>query len=175
MKTKYDTIVEKFPLLFNHSENSQEPFALFGFECGEGWYDIVYNMCAAMYGDYTSATYMLNETVSRIKQLGDREDLIELKLKYEASQSKAAKKLPLIAQVKEKFGTLRVYLDGGSNTPRGIAEMAEKMSEVTCEACGNKGKLYTMGWHKTVCYEHAIERYTKDAVDEYNKHREEEL
>lgn len=174
MTTKYNKITEEYPLLFNQNENSQEPLALFGFECGEGWYDIINNMCATMYSEYKGAAFMLKETVSRIEKLGEREDLIELKLKYEAAQNKAIKRLPLIVQVKEKFGALRVYLEGGTNTPRGIAEMAEKMSETTCEVCGNKGELYTIGWYKTLCYEHAIEMYTKTAVDRYNKQRKEE-
>ena len=169
---KYNAILEKYPLLFSNPDNLQTPFALFGFECDEGWYDIINNMCNAMYSGFSSANFMLQETEKRIAEFPDREDLFELKKEYEKRLAKEKKRLPLVAQIKEKFGTLRVYLEGGSNTPRGIAEMAELMSETTCEICGNKGKTYTLGWHKTLCYEHAIERYTKSAVD---KHNQEEL
>ena len=32
-------MTEKYPLLFTKQE--QEPFTLFGFECGDGWYNIL--------------------------------------------------------------------------------------------------------------------------------------
>jgi hypothetical protein len=40
------------------------------------------------------------------------------------------------------------------------------MSEVTCEICGNVGKTYRTRWHKTLCKEHAIERYGENVVKE---------
>ena len=172
MSNKYDKIVEKYPLLFQSDTDTQTPFKLFGFECNEGWYDIIENMCRCMYSEHRSAKYMLDHTLDRLAQFPGREDLLELQEQYTKALNKAIKRLPKIAQIKEKFGTLRVYLDGGCGTAHGIAEMAEAMSEVTCEICGNKGHTYTMGWHKTLCYEHAIERYTKDAVDEYNLEQE---
>lgn len=169
----YNTLVEKYPLLFSHSEESQEPFAHFGFECDIGWYNIISKMCETIYSEHRSASIMIKDTNKRLNQFPDRPDLLELKEKYEKALEKAAKRIPKVAQLKEKFGTLRVYVDGGCNTARGIVEMAENMSEVTCEVCGCPGKTYTMGWHKTLCYEHAIERYTKNAVDEYNKEENE--
>jgi hypothetical protein len=42
------------------------------------------------------------------------------------------------------------------------------MSENTCEVCGEYGKTYTTGWHKTFCLKHAIEKYGKEKVDQYN-------
>lgn len=56
-----------------------------------------------------------------------------------------------LAQVKEKFGTLRVYLN---SFPEGIDVLineAEAESEVTCEVCGSPGKLYTDGWYTVRC------------------------
>lgn len=61
-----------------------------------------------------------------------------------------------VAQIKEKFGTLRVYLETGSNgddTARAIRD-AEWESSRTCEYCGKPGKqLRTTGWIKTTCGE----------------------
>lgn len=57
-------------------------------------------------------------------------------------------------QIKEKFGGLRFYYIGGDSYIRGLVTMAEAMSEVTCEACGNIGKHRSGGWIKTLCDEH---------------------
>jgi len=67
-------------------------------------------------------------------------------------------KSPVAVQVKEKFGTLRFYYDGGDRYIDGLVNMAESMSAVTCEVCGNPGKIRTGGWVRTLCDTHAVER-----------------
>ncbi len=56
-----------------------------------------------------------------------------------------------ILQVKEKFGTLRFYTQGGDSTVYGMIRMAESMSAVICEYCGNPGKAGGSRWVKTLC------------------------
>ena len=64
-----------------------------------------------------------------------------------------------VGQVKEKFGTLRYYLDdGGSESIYKAITKAEKLSEFTCEVCGQPGKERPSGWIKTLCDKHAGER-----------------
>lgn len=63
------------------------------------------------------------------------------------------------SQVKEKFGSLRFYL---SEVPPEYdkeawltVEIAERASMVTCETCGEVGKLQQhMGWLYTSCAKH---------------------
>lgn len=59
-------------------------------------------------------------------------------------------------QVKEKFGTLRFYIDYGDDYVNGLIAMAESMSSVICETCGKPGQLRYNGWIRTACDEHAI-------------------
>ena len=61
------------------------------------------------------------------------------------------------AQVKEKFGGLRFYVNGANEEHYNYISFAENMSYRTCEKCGNPGKLYTNGWHTTLCEKHAEE------------------
>ena len=70
-------------------------------------------------------------------------------------------------QVKEKFGTLRFYYSGGDDEINGMVRMAESMSAVTCEECGNPGKTVGGGWLTTLCKEHAEARdiYTEEEDD----------
>jgi hypothetical protein len=57
-------------------------------------------------------------------------------------------------QVKEKFGTLNFYYYGGDDVIYGIVRMAESMSAVTCEVCGNSGNISDTSWIRTLCQKH---------------------
>lgn len=54
-------------------------------------------------------------------------------------------------QIKEKFGTLRFYYQGGDDYIAGIVSLAESISNVTCERCGGPGKKTRSGWIKVLC------------------------
>ena len=54
-------------------------------------------------------------------------------------------------QIKEKFGTLRLYHDGGDDYCHGVVVMAEVMSGCTCEVCGSPGHTAGRGWIRTLC------------------------
>ena len=56
------------------------------------------------------------------------------------------------AQIKEKFGGLRFYVDGDP-TPwqYGAIAMAEAMSFKVCETCGQPGRERNTNWIKTLC------------------------
>lgn len=61
-------------------------------------------------------------------------------------------------QIKEKFGTLRIYDNGGDDFIKTIISMVEFMSSVICEVTGRPGKLYcssSSSWFKTLCKEEA--------------------
>ena len=64
-----------------------------------------------------------------------------------------------VAQVKEKFGELRFYYDGGDEYIAGLVEMAEQWAGHTCEECGKPGHLRgDLSWIKTLCDIHYAER-----------------
>lgn len=57
-----------------------------------------------------------------------------------------------LTQVKEKFGTLRVYMSGYYPVIEGMISMAEAMSGVTCEDCGaTPARTAGIGWITTLC------------------------
>ena len=170
MKTLKD-LTEKYSLLFYHKEGSQEPFALFGFECGEGWYDLINTACYCIMSEYrynlgrldyakeclADTTKYLNTVRTWRKSQTDEEILEDLRDEYDKYTSlleEAKLNLPKFTQIKEKFGTLRMYYDGGDAVTRAVTTFAEIMSSRTCEVCGNKGETITTGWHRTLCPEH---------------------
>lgn len=179
----YKKIIEKYPLLFEGGD-LQSPFSLYGFECDIGWYHIIENACHIMYQDYLQSEQQYNYAQSRIEKfdayIGNRrlydtatskEDILkELEISKSSFYSKmqeALSMMPKVAQIKEKFGTLRFYIDGGNATSNAIAHYAELMSETTCEVCGNAGKTYYMKWHRTLCDLHATQNYGEEQVAAY--------
>lgn len=68
-----------------------------------------------------------------------------------------------IAQVKEKVGELRYYIDSygvGDDDPRidmarNLIAEAERASVRTCQMCGRPGRFQNSVWHATLCDEHA--------------------
>jgi hypothetical protein len=100
-----------------------------GFACGEGWWPILTNLCAN----------------------------IQHHLDWKNKHSEVVPQV-VVAQIKEKFGGLRFYYDGGDDYIRGLVSMAETWAGNTCETCGNVGISRSGGWIKTLCDAHEAER-----------------
>ena len=63
-----------------------------------------------------------------------------------------------VAQIKEKFGGLRFYYDGGDEYISGLVSMAESWAACSCETCGTPGERREGGWIRTLCDTHETER-----------------
>lgn len=57
----------------------------------------------------------------------------------------------IAVQVKEKYGGLRFYVEGGSDAVMDAIDEAELLSEKTCERCGEPGTMRDEGWVYTLC------------------------
>lgn len=77
-----------------------------------------------------------------------------------------------VVQVKEKFGTLRFYVDlirsenskeGDNETINKLISEAETKTEVTCEWCGAPATLRQGGWWRVLCDGCETEREKKRA------------
>lgn len=137
MRDELDKMLcEKYPKLFAERNMSpQETAMCWGFECGEGWYNILRILCDKIQSHIDWHNLMH-------KRAPDRFDEVEQ---------------VVVEQVKEKFGTLRFYYRGGDEYISGLVGMAEEMSAVTCETCGNAGRLRGKFWFYTACDEHTKE------------------
>jgi hypothetical protein len=64
-----------------------------------------------------------------------------------------------IVQVKEKFGSLRIYFEPNQKAYQGLLNELAAESLTTCEVCGGSGRLRTdRYWQRTLCDEHAVRR-----------------
>ncbi len=66
-----------------------------------------------------------------------------------------------VEQIKEKFGGLRFYYQGGDEHISGMVRMAESWAGHSCEECGAPGEMRSGGWVKTLCDKHEAERQKK--------------
>jgi hypothetical protein len=135
MKEELDKkLCEKYPKIFkNRNGSMQETCMCWGFSHDDGWYDIVDSLCASIQNHINNKRYQFREM--------SQEDFDE-------------EHQVVAAQVKEKFGGLRFYIDGGDDWVYGAISMAESMSYRTCEVCGAPGKTRGTGWIRTTCDEH---------------------
>ena len=76
------------------------------------------------------------------QRLQDRTDL------YEDPQVQAM-------QIKEKFGTLRFYVDQASEIQFTLIDETEEHSAQVCDVCGARAHLRNDGWMMTRCDQHA--------------------
>jgi hypothetical protein len=67
-----------------------------------------------------------------------------------------------IMQIKEKFGTLRIYTNFTSDLIDTLINKAELESEKICEDCGKKGKVVEYnGWLRCQCSK-CLKKWKKD-------------
>jgi hypothetical protein len=142
-----------------------------GIACGKGWFDILRVLCQ----NIQSHTDWKNKCRQReIDKFNAREQGYDALLRFysgareatdwEIEQAEETMKtgvvIPpevpqvVIEQVKEKFGTLRFYYQGGDDAIDGMVRMAESISGFTCEECGNHGEGRQGGWIRTLCDHH---------------------
>jgi hypothetical protein len=100
-----------------------------GFACGEGWWPILEKLCSN----------------------------IQHHIDWKNKQLEIVPQVT-VAQIKEKFGGLRFYYDGGDEHINGMVRMAEVWADASCEECGSPGKRRDGGWIKTLCDHHEAER-----------------
>jgi hypothetical protein len=80
-----------------------------------------------------------------------------------------------VAQIKEKFGTLRFYMTQETPYISGAIAVAESISHRVCEDCGASGTLRKGGWLRTLCDEdYAVqEKRKEESYKAYNLAMEE--
>lgn len=165
-----------YPKIFikTYSEDGKN---IFGFECDDGWYHIINNSCRLI----QSHISWKDKRIKQIKHtnkiraallagdtsLFDHEykmfsDAFRESKHTEFMESARPEPVPrgvkqLVAdQIKEKFGTLRFYYDGGDEFCAGVVAMAEQISSNTCEVCGTYGETGGTGYIRTLCAVHRL-------------------
>jgi len=111
----------------------------FGIEIGNGWYEILSNVCWMIRQHEDNKRWRkkyLEENDP--ERLADEPEYFPVKFD----------------QIKEKYGGLRLYFSGGDDYVEGLVSMAEAISYYVCEICGNKGEANKGGWISVRCEAH---------------------
>ena len=169
-------LIEKYPKLFkNVNKSPKETLICFGCECGDGWYNILDNLCGFIVHIQECHSYFLTKKDGKCIDFHCPDVVFD--------------------QIKEKYGTLRVYwhfdssyynelaaqlkdtesldsyINRYSEMIESVISFCEYLSSKTCEVTGKPGKLYSKGWCVTLCKEEAIKRFGFDP-DEEDKNEE---
>ena len=113
------SLYKKYPKIFRQRDLSpQESTMCFGITCGNGWYNIIDNLCSII------------KTRIRMKRITTSSGLVP-SIIFNCE----------VVQVKSKFGQLRFYVEGGDDYIDGAIRMAEQMSLYTCQNCGRLKKI----------------------------------
>jgi hypothetical protein len=164
-------LIKKYPKLFRDVDKSpKESLMCFGCEHDDGWFDIIDNLCGFIENLQKTRSYFLTTKDEKYVDF-HCPDVV-------------------FTQIKEKFGTLRVYwhfkytnydelasqlkdakdidkyISKYSDTIDNAIDFCEYLSSKTCEVTGKTGKLYSNGWCITLCKEEAIKRFGFDPDEE---------
>lgn len=121
-------LFDDFPLLYDKSADMRTSCMGFGFECGDGWYELLRELSEKLYPLVLEAN----------KQPEGEYDFY-----------------PKASQVKEKFGELRYYMDCATDEMYDLINEYEDKSGKVCEVCGNPGDIdFTEKWYSARCPEH---------------------
>jgi len=125
-------LLERYPELYDYRDTEDCKGSMvrsYGFEHGDGWFNIVDS---------------LSNTISELMKNHPAK-------KHLTPEEFGQKVQVRVAQVKEKFGCLRYYVDNPNPEVSAAIFMAERLSSRTCETCGSPGKLMNGRWVRTLC------------------------
>jgi hypothetical protein len=139
---KFQQLVQNHPELFQKAGDIE-------FSISDGWFNIIDTLCGLISHNLESAKRQLkyaleNPSAKMSKSVKDLETLVD----------KERDELPVLVQVKEKFGTLRFYYDGGTMEIDNYVTFAESLTHRTCEVCGSPGVFRNDGWVRVLCDKH---------------------
>jgi hypothetical protein len=156
-KENTNKLWEKYPIIFSGRYLSlQESLIPFGFECGDGWYDLINKLCE----DVTTLIENKNIKVTAV-QVKEKFGGLRFYYGIESPETFMGKFNYMISQFmfKRKWGVRywkiihfkRKFYKTIEEKISDIIDNAESKSYETCELCGEPGKTRGRGWISTQC------------------------
>jgi len=183
MREEHDLyLCQKYKKIFkDRYAPMQATCMMWGFDHSDGWFHIIDRLCLQIQNhiDWSRKTRATNLRFNRSLSRALRGDVSALERYFSqrgpvtlqakklaidclksAEYRKIVEAVPQVVatQVKEKYGTLRFYYNGGDDYISGLVDMAVSVSSIMCEECGDLGRVRDGGWIRTLCDEHAKDR-----------------
>jgi hypothetical protein len=99
------------------------------FECGLGWYEILHDLSLKI------ERILEKDAENHPIPEGEEDEHIQI----------------YAVQVKEKYGTLRIYMSYETDEISSLIEKTETISHWICESCGAEGRRRGITWFTTRC------------------------
>lgn len=165
MNSHYDRyLVKKYAPMFRDRYGDMRTTAMcWGFSCGDGWFNIINTLCGLICSEWLFAKEQYDYLQTRLGKprydFGKEHEGNDIVTEDDIAAAKAImdeeeSKIPVVVQVKEKYGGLRFYVQSATDEQYAYIQFAESISYKTCEVCGNRGKRTRDGWITTRCEEH---------------------
>lgn len=139
-----EKLCNDFPLLYaDRRKSPKETMMCFGFECGDGWFDLIYNLSNKLEAE-------IKRTRPNIIFRGAQWLFYYFRRLFHIGHP-FPPFYPRAVQVKEKFGGLRFYMTSETTEMSDFIRVAENISYKTCEICGKDGEPSEAGWITTLC------------------------
>lgn len=163
-------LCEEFPSIFrNRNADKTQSCMHWGFECGDGWYNIIRGICLAVTNNYSTSKDLKADGRFLPPDVDIHHPDFDSYFWHHTGAG-----LVIADQVKEKYGMLRFYyrMEWSEQDQKmaelypktaaiiaaeqrsyveGIMCMAETMSAITCEDSGLVGEIHISGgWYRTL-------------------------
>lgn len=153
MSPELDAILcADFPLLYaDRHASMQETCMCWGFDCSDGWYDII-RRASAKLEDLIKQEHAKQTHCYHCSEPREAHPVPERETKWGPVSCDKFQLIPYKAsQVKEKYGSLRMYMDYETEEMSAVIRLAEHDSAKTCEECGEPGEVRGKGWLMCRC------------------------
>ena len=149
-------LMKRYASLFNNESDSSNTMFSYGIACHDGWFNILNSACVLIESHLNSLKKKNMDNLKWLDKISRHEKIpeyIEEKYKKQGLNQVEIPNFKFV-QIKEKFGELRCYYEGGDSYIDGVISMLSQMSGITCELCGNSGKIHHGSWIRTLCPTH---------------------
>ena len=128
-----EELINKYPKIFQDYEGNPGRCNWYGVP--DGWLSVIDKLCGSMQSYIDHVTRYIDGKEVKVPQV-------------------------TCSQMKEKFGGLRFYTNGGDEMTEGMIMMAEHICSLTCQDCGSEENIgRTGGWITILCEKCAGDNY----------------
>jgi hypothetical protein len=174
-------LVKEYPKIFvDYGGDPKKTCMSWGMSCEDGWFFLLNSLCQSIQSYVDNPPYVYKKTL-RVYALRTWNWVVDKILSnpypyqvYKDMTEPSVIPQVVALQVKEKFGGLRFYYNGGDPFIRGRVSFAESLSQQVCETCGTMDEFVCSnghGWIRTSCSKcaHDKESYLESHNEELVK------
>jgi len=127
-------------LFRNRNKSPRESCLAFGFECGDGWYQLIYALCMVLQYILERNRDIIPDGII-VDQVKEKFGTLHFYISYQFNTNADDSRVDRIVSAINSA----IYY-------------AETLSSITCEVCGKLGSVRDTSWVQCLCDEHYINK-----------------